>query len=229
MTMRFLKPLLFAATLAVSSQAGAVSVFGGQTNVLLDTRLLASVGLSLSGVGGPVIAPGNLGPDSVAFSINGRYASAPALPTTFEYTPGTLAPFSGTIEHIGTVLFNDGALEVGNFTIGFDAARAGALTSGFFVADNVTFAGVPLFDVGIPSALTATTNMLMVAANLLVSAELAGVLGNAGLVGVDVGDALVEAVAVPEPGTLSLVLAGLLLGGVAMSRRSARTAAASGR
>jgi hypothetical protein len=222
--MRILKPLLFAATLAVSSQASAVSVIGGQTNVLLDTRLLASVGLSLSGVGGPVIAPGNLGADSVAFSINERDAAAPALPTTFKYTAGTLAPFSGTIEHIGTVLFNDGALEVGNFTIGFDAGRAGAATSGFFVADNVTFGGVPLFDVGIPSALTATNQWLTVAANLLVSSELAGVLGNAGLTGVDVGDALVEAVAVPEPGTLSLMLAGLLLGGVLVARRPARSA-----
>jgi hypothetical protein len=229
MTMRFLKPLMLTATLAVSSQASAVSVVSGQTNVLLDTPLLASVGLSLSGVGGPVIAPGNLGPDSVAFPINGRDAAAPALPTTFSFTAGTLAPFSGTIEHMGTVLFNDGTLEVGNFTIGFDAARAGAMTSGFFVADNVTFAGVPLFDVGIPSALTATGTWLTVAANLLVSSELAGVLGNADLTGVDVGDALVEAVAVPEPGTLSLVLAGLLLGGIAVSRRSERTAAASGR
>lgn len=227
--MRFLKPLLLAATLAVSSQASAVGVLGGQTNVLLDTGLLASVGLSLSGVGGPVIAPGNLGPDSVAFAINGRDASAPALPTTFKYTPGTLAPFSGTIEHTGTVLFNDGALEVGNFTIGFDAARAGAATSGFFVADNVTFVGVPLFDVGIPSALTASSSWLMVAANLLVSSELAGVLGNMGLTGVDVGDALVEAVAVPEPDTLSLMLAGLLLGGIAVVRRSGRTVVASSR
>lgn len=226
--MRFVKPLLLAATLAVSSQANAVSVLGGQTNVLLDVPLLASVGLSLSGVGGPVIAPGNLGPDSVAFSINGRDAAAPALPTTFRFSAGTLAPFSGTIEHIGTVLFNDGALEVGNFTIGFDAARAGAATSGFFVADNVTFAGVPLFDVGIPSALTASTDMLMIAANLLVSTELAGVLGNLGLTGVDVGDALVEAVAVPEPGALSLMLAGLLLGGLVVARRSQRTAAAPG-
>jgi hypothetical protein len=229
MTMRFLKPLLLAATLAVSSQANAVSVSSGQTSVLLDTPLLATVGLSLSGVGGPVIVPGNLGPNSVAFSINGRDAAAPALPTTFSYTAGTLAPFSGTIEHTGTVLFNDGALEVGNFTIGFDAGRVGAATSGFFVADNVTFAGVPLFDIGIPSALTATTDMLMVAANLLVSSELAGVLGNLGLIGVDVGDARVEAVAVPEPGTLSLMLAGLLLGGVAVARRPARTVAASGR
>ncbi len=227
--MRFLKPLMLAATLAVSSQASAVNVVSGQTNVLLDTPLLASVGLSLSGVGGPVIAPGNLGADSVAFPINGRDAAAPTLPTTFSFTAGTLAPFSGTIEHTGTVLFNGGALEVGNFTIGFDAGRAGAATSGFFVADNVTFAGVPLFDVGIPSALTATGTWLTVAANLLVSSELAGVLGNAGLTGVDVGDALVEAAAVPEPGTLSLVLAGLLLGGIAVSRRSVRTAAASGR
>ena len=57
--------------------------------------------------------------------------------TTFQYTAGTFAPFSGTIEHAGTVSFNANTLTIGNFTIGFDAARAGATTSGFFVADNV--------------------------------------------------------------------------------------------
>lgn len=224
--MRALKPLILVATLAVSSQANAVNVTGGQTNVLLDVELLSSVGLVLSGVGGPVIAPGNLGVGSVAFPINSRNALMPALPTTFTYTAGTLAPFAGTIEHSGTVLFNANALEVGNFTIGFDSDRAGDVTSGFFVADNVTFDGVPLFDVGIPSFLSATAGALSIAANLLVSPELAGVLQNAGLIGVDVGDALVEASAVPEPGTLSLLLAGLLLGGVALSRRPVGSGAA---
>lgn len=224
--MRILKPLLITASFALASQANAVPVTGGQTNVLLDVPLLSSVGLVLSGVGGPVIAPGNLGADSVAFPINARDADAPALATTFMYTPVSLAPFSGTIEHSGTVLFNDDSLEVGNFTIGFDAARVSDLASGFFVADNVTFAGVPLFDVGIPSALSATTDMLMIAANLLVSPELAGVLQNIGLSGVDVGDALVEAVAVPEPGTTALMLSALMIGGLVVTRRSVRSQSA---
>jgi hypothetical protein len=228
MTMRTLKTLIVAAALAFTGQANAASVTSGQTNVLLDVELLASVGLVLSGVGGPVIAPGNLGPGSVAFPINARNALLPALPTTFTYTAGSLAPFSGTIEHSGTALFNEGTLEVGNFTIGFDANRASDTISGFFVADNVTFLGVPLFDVGIPSALSATASALTVAADLLVSAELAGALQNAGLIGVDVGDALIEASAVPEPGTLSLLLAGLLLGGVASTRRPAGGVRANG-
>jgi hypothetical protein len=88
--------------------------------------------------------------------------------------------------------------------------------SGFFVADNVTYAGVALFDVGTPSSLIATDSELTIAANLLVSPELAGVLGNVNLAGVDVGDALVAA-EVPEPGTLALLALGLA--GLAMARR----------
>jgi hypothetical protein len=220
---RLIKPLIVAASFAFASQANAVEISGGQTNVLLDLETLASVGLVLSGVSGPVIIPGDLGSDSVAFPVNPRDASAPSLPTTFEFTVDTLAPFSGTIEHSGTVLFNDGALEVGNFTIGFDSSRASDIFSGFFVADNVTFLGVALFDVGIPSSLSATDSGLMVFADLLVSPELAGVLQNMDLAGADVGDAFVNATAraaaVPEPGTLGLLLSALVLVGVTARRR----------
>ena len=119
---------VFLSALAITT-AGAshaqVDIVGGQTSVLLDTATLsAAASLDLSGVSGPVIAPGNLGAGSVAFPINPR--SAASLPTTFSYDPANfLGTFSGTIEHTGSVLFNAGTVEVGNFTIGFDAARAG--------------------------------------------------------------------------------------------------------
>jgi hypothetical protein len=222
--MKILKTMFIVAALGVAAQASAIPVRAGQTNVLLDLALLESVGLTLSGVGGPVIAPGELGAASVAFPINPRDALAPALATTFEYTEGSLAPFAGTIEHSGTVLFNGNTLEVGNFTIGFDASRASAIASGFFVADNVTFPGVALFDVGIPSALSALRTMLSITADLLVSPELAGVLGDAALAGADVGDALVQAVATPEPGTLALLLGGLGFLGFTLVRRRTETA-----
>ena len=212
--MQRISRFLYVIGLVLTGSVQAAAIDSGQTSVALDVGLLTSVGLTLSGVDGPVVDPGSL-PGSVAFPINGRSAQAPALPTTFTYTPGTLAPFAGTIEHSGSVLFNADALEVGNFTIGYDPLRAAGAASGFFVADNITFPGVALFDVGVPDALTATPNALIVAADLLVSPELAGILENAALAGVDVGDALVEAQAraVGEPQSLlllALVVSGLL-------------------
>lgn len=201
---------------AIASSAGAQTVFvtGGQTNVLLDTALLASAAnLNLSGVSGPVIAPGNLGADSVAFPINSRTGN---LPTTFSYDPTDfLGSFGGTIEHDGSVLFNADAIEVGDLTIGFDNSRAGTLgglASGFFVESTVGVAAI-LFDIGAPSQLDATDDSLTIGADLLVSPEFAAFLVDQGLAssnleGADVGDALVEAV--PAPGSAALLgLAGL--------------------
>lgn len=195
-----------------------IPVEAGQTNVALDTATLSSVGLDLSSISMDVIAPGAL-PDSVAFGINARDAMAPALATTFEYDPTDfLGSFSGTIEHTGSVFFNLDALEVGNFTIGFDAARIDGTTdaSGFFVTSQ-TGLTAPLFDVASTGLVVdATDTTLEIAGDLLVSEELAGVLMDAGLEGVDVGDFLVQAV--PEPAastagaialaTLALVRAG---------------------
>lgn len=214
--MRRLKQFLLVLGIALVSPAHAALIVSGQTNVLLDTALLATVGLNLTGVAGPVIVPGDLGPGSVAFPINPRNAVAPALPTTFAYTPGTIAPFSGTIEHSGSVIFN-GNTPVGNFTIGFDAGRVGGSRSGFFVADNVTFVGVPLFDLGGLVPEVATNLLFQAFAQLLVSSELAGALGSTALTGADVGDARVVANAVAEPATLALL--GFALVGFGFSRR----------
>ncbi len=211
----FLCPLLLLGGLMpMVATASVVNVATGQTSVLLDTGVLSSVGLDLSGVSPDVIAPGNL-PDSVAFAINSRSATPPLLPTTFSYTPGTLAPFSGAIEHVGSVFFNADAVEVGNFTIGYDASRVGVDTSGFFVESTVGVMAI-LFDVGAPSLLAPEESSLTIGADLLVSPEFASFLGDAGLTGADVGDALVEA-RVPVPATLALL--GLGIAGISYRHR----------
>jgi len=209
-----------AAVLALSAAASAQTfdVIGGQTSVLLDTDTLsAAASLDLSSVSADVIAPGALGDGSVAFGINPR--DAMMLPTTFSYTEG-LASFDGTIEHSGSVFFNMDSVEVGNFTIGFDAGRVGDDRSGFFVESTTGIAAI-LFDVASPDSLSATGDGLSISADLLVSSEFATFLSDAGLAssdltGADVGDALVEGV-VPAPATAALLaVAGL---GAATRRR----------
>ena len=204
---------------AVAGTAAAqTDVTGGQTNVLLDTATLsAAASLDLSGVGGPVIAPGNLGADSVAFPINSRTAAS--LPTTFSYDAATFpaaGSFSGAIEHEGTVLFNNDTVEVGNFTIGFDAGRVGGDRSGFFVESTTGIAAI-LFDVAVTGA-TPTDFTLDVTGDLLVSNEFANFLldnslASADLTGADVGDAFIQAV--PAPASAAL----LGLGGLVATRR----------
>ena len=206
--------MLGAAGAAIALSTGVATaqfdVVAGQTNVLLDTDALsAAASLDLSGVAGPVIAPGDLGAASVAFPINAR--DAVSLPTTFSYDAG-LASFSGAIEHTGSVLFNNDTVEVGNFTIGFDAGRAGGANSGFFVESTTGIAAI-LFDIETPSAVSADALGLEITANLLVSPEFAtflldNSLASSDLTGVDVGDAFVDAI--PTPGAAAVLgLAGL--------------------
>lgn len=179
------------------ASAYQVDVEGGQTSVALDTELLeAATGLVVTGASDAVIIPGTLA-ESVAFPINARDAESPLLPTTFSYDAPELAPFSGAIEHEGTITFND-AITVGNFTIGFDGARAGSLgglASGFFVASNTAVEAI-LFDIELTGATTGAA-FLEVSGNLLVSPEFAQILIDLeatadDLSGADVGDALVE-------------------------------------
>lgn len=204
--------VVFTAVLVLSlnsvTQGQDTDVFGGQTSVLLDTDLLdMAAGLTLSGVSDDV-GVGNLGPASVAFDINSRDDAG--SPTTFSYTAGDFTPFEGTIEHTGSVFFNDDTIEVGNFSIGFDANRVTGDNSGFFVESTTGIAAI-LFDVGLITDLTPGPTNLNIDGSLLVSPEFAGFLGNSGLTGADVGDARIEATSIPEPSSLFVFsLVGLL-------------------
>ncbi|MEM7577417.1 MAG: PEP-CTERM sorting domain-containing protein [Planctomycetota bacterium] len=211
------------ATLAVTASAGSVQVVGGTTSVVLDTDTLATAAsLTLSGVSPDVANSTDLA-GGVAFSINAT--DAPTLPTTFMYDPADfLGTFSGTIEHTGSVFFNDNNVEVGDFTIGFDGTRAVGDASGFFVESTTGIAAI-LFDIEAPSSLSALGDSLQIGADLLVSPEFASFLqtnslATADLTGADVGDAFVNATAVPTPSAA----AGILLGLGALGLRRKRLA-----
>ena len=188
------------------ASAAMVDVVGGRTSVALDaTTLGAAAGLTLSGTSAEVQSPGDI-PDSVAFPITPRDAAV--RPTTFSYDSSDfLNTFSGTIEHAGTVSFNENAITVGNFTIGFDSARAGTLggiASGFYVQSNTDVNAI-LFDVANPGSLDASETLLAIDADLLVSPEfgqflLGGGLASSDLAGADVGNARVAAIGVADNG-----------------------------
>lgn len=85
------------------------------------------------------------------------------------------------------------SLTVGDFTIGFDASRIDGTASGLFVQDNASTNAI-LFDVADPSAIGRTEGTsVFVEAELVLSPEVATVLGAPTLAGTDVGDARVDA------------------------------------
>lgn len=187
--------------------AATFQLSSGVTSVFLDLPTLQTVGLSLSGT--TDVVPPVSNDFLVGFEI--------APQTTFAFTTdGGFAPVGGTIEHTGSVTFNN-ALTVGNFSIGFDAARALGNASGFFVRDTIT-TGAILFDVAAPESLlfNEQTLKLDLKADLLVSPEFAGVLGNVGLAGAEIGAASINGTAVPEPTTM---LGALAAGGFLAARR----------
>lgn len=215
------------------------------TSVLLDTALLESLGIFIESVDADVVAPGALGDASVAFPI----VASSDFTFSFDTTDG-LTPLSGEIEHIGELTFADAETEpqatspvagltVGDFAISVDSERATGNASGFFVADTVLDLDtdgaadvVPLFDIALdggpnsnPAATVALADdaaLQIAGADLLVSPELAGLLGDENLAGADVGDAQIETTVTPaddgtpaDPSfTLQLLHASDLEGGI---------------
>jgi hypothetical protein len=218
---------LTTATLAASSMmtvgvnAAVFEAKSGVTSVFLDFEnvLEPVLGISLVGADGTVDpAPG---PFQVGFTITPD--------TNFSFSDeGGFTPLGGTIEHTGSVTLGVEGLAdpvtVGDFTIGYDAARATDKTTGFFVKDNLDLDAI-LFDVAAPVATFEFADPdLTLGSDLAVSPEFAAVLASLGkpdVTGAIAGAAQVNAIvqeqpptSVPEPlGILGLLLTGAWLTG----------------
>jgi hypothetical protein len=207
--------IVFLVTMPLTSHATTAQVEGGSTSVLFGNGALDALGLTITDASSDVGA-GNLGPNSVSFGINPRDAGGSALDTTFIYDSPNFAPFSGAIEHSGSIEFND-SITVGNFTIRAESDRP-AGTTGFVVESTLGLNAV-LFDIANP-IIESFDNSLVIAADILVSPELADALGNPDFAGIDAGMALVDArsTVVPIPAAAWLFGSGLI-GLVGIARR----------
>ncbi|VEP13852.1 hypothetical protein H1P_2220006 [Hyella patelloides LEGE 07179] len=180
-----------------------LTVDAGTTSVALDLPVLESAaGLTLVG------ADSTGEPFSEEFQVG--FPITEDTDFTFEADP--FASTGGTIEHSGNITLGLGEAEVtlGDFSIGFDAARVSETASGFFVADTLDDGlGLEvLFDVGAPGNVAADSEELTISeADLLLAPELAEALGSPDLAGADVGDTRVDAtVTEPEPTTAKNVI-----------------------
>ncbi|MEL6222451.1 MAG: hypothetical protein AAFR31_07400 [Cyanobacteria bacterium J06627_8] len=182
------------------------TVEAGVTSVFLDLPLLESAaGLSLTGVDS----------DAAPFSSDFQVGFTITDETDFEFTADPFSPVGGSIEHEGTVTFND-SITVGDFSIGFDADRVSDSASGFFIADTLEGNGLEiLFDLGIPGTLETSDDELTIAdADLLLAPEFANALGLSELTGADVGDARTDALLTDEAIALDFDGAGLSSGAI---------------
>ncbi|WP_392533819.1 hypothetical protein [Nostoc sp. C117] len=140
----------------------------------------------------------------VGFNINS------ATNFTFSDENG-FTPLFGTIEHTGTVTFNN-AITVGNFSIGFAPGRTVNNASGLVLRDTVSSLNPILFDLGAPKSVTFDEQNLTLSladVQLFISPEFAQGLGDSNLAGLFAGTARIDAkvAAVPEPGSALATLA----------------------
>ncbi|MEO0884636.1 MAG: serine hydrolase [Cyanobacteria bacterium J06648_10] len=177
------------------NDAGEFIVDSGVTSLFLDFSLFESAGLTIQDAT-PTATPFS-NQFQLGFEIDGG-------DFTFEGRPFT--PISGSLEHTGDIRFlvgDDVDLTIGDFSVGFDAARISDTASGFFVADTLEDGlGIDiLFDVSAPERLLVQGDDLTLAdADLLLAPELATILGLNDAVGTDVGDVRVDAEVVTPVG-----------------------------
>ena len=169
------------------------TVDSGTTSVFLDLPLLESAaGITLVG------ADSTGEPFSEEFQVGFPIEED----TDFTFELPSFAPVSGSIEHSGTITLGVGGTDVtvGDFSVGFDAARVSETASGFFVADTTEDAlGLEvLFDVGATGSIDADSDSLTISdRDLLLAPELTAALGAPDLTGADVGDVRIDAATSP--------------------------------
>jgi len=129
--------------------------------------------------------------------------------TNFTFSDeGGFTPLSGTIEHTGTITFNN-QITVGNFSIGFAPGRTVENASGLVLRDTFSLNTI-LFDLSAPGSVAFDGQTLTLPdVQLLISPEFASILNNTELTGLFAGTARIDAqvAAVPEPDSVLATLA----------------------
>ncbi len=176
----------------VNSSPEPLTVSSGVTSVNLDFDTLASAA-SLE-----FTAVDNSGIPATGFPAG--FAITSASPFQFGIDP--FAPIGGSISHTGSVTFTisgtETLVQVGNFSIGYDGARATDGNSGFFVEDTISSLGI-LFDVAAPTTLEAGPDGFYAEADLNVSPEFAtylstNSLAESDLTGAAIGSAIINGI-----------------------------------
>ena len=187
------------------AEAAKYQVQSGVTSVYHDLEAFRQIGLDLTGSNNTVT------PINSDYIVG--FGISPATNFTFSDKNG-FTPLSGTIEHTGTVTFNN-QTTIGNFSLGFDPQRAINNATGLFLKD--TLSELIVFDLSAPETVSLNSNNLILdQVTLLISPEFANssILSNSNLAGEFGGiariDAQVVSAAIPEPAsTLALLAVGM--------------------
>jgi hypothetical protein len=184
----------------IEVEAATFKVISGVTSIDRDHEdILRNIGLILTDSNHTVAPiPSNY---LVGFNIDS------ATNFTFSDESG-FTPLSGTVEHTGTVTFND-KITVGDFSLGFAPGRTVKDASGFVLRDTFSLDTI-LFDLSIPEPVAFDSkNLTIPDVKLLISPEFANILQKPDLTGSFAGTARIDAqvVAVPEPESVLAILA----------------------
>ncbi len=193
----------------IQVEAATFKVISGVTSIDRDhEEILSNIGLTLTGTNQAVAPiPSNY---LVGFNIDSL--------TNFTFSDkGGFTPLSGTIEHTGTVTFNN-QITVGDFSIDFAPRRTVTGASGLVLRDTFSLNTI-LFDLSTPGLVAFDgQNLTIPDVQLLISPEFADILDDPELSGLFAGTARIDAqvASVPEPDS---VLATLVAGAALLAAR----------